>query len=70
MSELGRVEGRSVRIEVHDSDGDWNTLDAIMREAMALNVDVIVAGCTPELVRDHGVFGEPRLVLDGRGFFK
>jgi putative ABC transport system substrate-binding protein len=48
MSELGWVDGRSIRIEVHDAEGDWNKLDTIMREAVAAKIDVIVAACTPE----------------------
>src|SRR6266581_4756984 len=48
LRDLGYVEGRSVVIEYRDAEGKFERLPALAAELVALNVDVIVAGGTPQ----------------------
>ena len=44
MHDLGWVEGRDIEYRIVYAEGDMNRLDALARDLVALNVDVIVAG--------------------------
>jgi putative ABC transport system substrate-binding protein len=48
MSELGYVEGKTIRSEYLDAGGSGAKLDAIMEGLVRDKVDIIVAMCTPE----------------------
>src|SRR5262252_8861472 len=48
LRDLGYVEGRSVVIEYRDAEGKIERLPALAAELVALLVDVIVAGGTPQ----------------------
>jgi putative ABC transport system substrate-binding protein len=48
MTELGWIDGKSVRLDVRDADGSPDKLNAIMKELVDSKVDVIVTACTPE----------------------
>lgn len=48
LAELGWVDGKTVRLEPRDANGDFDKLDAIMRELVESKVDVIAVACTPE----------------------
>lgn len=48
MAERGWIEGKTVRIESYDANGDVAKLDGIMAQLVRSKVDVIVAMCTPE----------------------
>ena len=48
LRELGWVDEHNIRVDVRDAGGDPVKLDAIMRELVAGNVDVIATACTPE----------------------
>ena len=48
MSELGYVEGKTIRVDYLDAGGSGDKLDAIMEGLVRDKVDVIVAMCTPE----------------------
>lgn len=48
LAELGWVDGKTVRLEPRNANGDFAKLDAIMRELVESKVDVIVVACTPE----------------------
>ena len=48
LRDLGYVEGRSVVIEYRDAEGKIERLPALAAELVALQVDVIVAGGTPQ----------------------
>jgi len=48
LRDLGYVEGRNVVIEYRDAEGKFERLPALAAELVALKVDVIVAGGTPQ----------------------
>ena len=48
LSELGWVDGKTVKILYRDAAGDPEKLAAIMRELVESKVDVIAVACTPE----------------------
>jgi putative ABC transport system substrate-binding protein len=48
LRDLGYVEGRNVVIEYRDAEGKLERLPALAAELVALKVDVIVAGGTPQ----------------------
>jgi len=48
LRDLGYVEGRNVVIEYRDAEGNVERLPALAAELVALKVDVIVAGGTPQ----------------------
>jgi putative ABC transport system substrate-binding protein len=48
MTELGWIDGKSVRLDVRDAEGSPDKLNAIMKELVDSKVDVIVTACTPE----------------------
>jgi putative ABC transport system substrate-binding protein len=48
LRDLGYVEGRNLVIEYRDADGKLERLPALAAELVALKVDVIVAGGTPQ----------------------
>ena len=48
LRDLGYVEGRSVVIEYRDAEGKIERLPALAAELVALQVDVLVAGGTPQ----------------------
>src|SRR5262245_9196812 len=48
LRDLGYVEGRSVVIEYRDAEGQLERLRALAAELVALKVDVIVVGGTPQ----------------------
>jgi putative tryptophan/tyrosine transport system substrate-binding protein len=48
LGDLGYVEGRNVGIEYRDAEGKLERLPALAAELVALKVDVIVAGGTPQ----------------------
>jgi len=48
MGQLGWTEGQNYALDVRDADGDFDRLNAIMKELVDAKVDVIVAACTPE----------------------
>src|SRR5712692_2427114 len=48
LRDLGYVEGRSVVIEYRDAEGKFERLPALAAELVALKVDVILAGGTPQ----------------------
>jgi putative ABC transport system substrate-binding protein len=50
LRDLGYVEGRNVVIEYRDAEGKLERLPALAAELVALKVDVIVAGGTPQAV--------------------
>ena len=48
LRDLGYIEGRNVGIEYRDAEGKFERLPARAAELVALKVDVIVAGGTPQ----------------------
>ena len=48
LRELGWIEGKNIFIEPRDAGGSSEKLEAIMRDLVAANIDLIVAMCTPE----------------------
>ena len=48
LRDLGYVEGRNVAIEYRDAGGKFERLPALAAELVALKVDVILAGATPQ----------------------
>src|SRR5713226_6198956 len=48
LRDLGYVEGRNVEIEYRDAEGKDERLPALAAELVALKVDVILAGGTPQ----------------------
>ena len=48
LRDLGYVEGRNVVIEYRSAEGKLERLPALAAELVALKVDVIVAGSTPQ----------------------
>src|SRR5713226_572366 len=48
LRDLGYVEGRNVVIEYRDAEGKYDRLPALAAELVALKVDVIVVGSTPQ----------------------
>src|SRR5712692_6251767 len=48
LRDLGYVEGRNLVIEYRDAEGKFERLPALAAELVALKVDVIVAGGTPQ----------------------
>src|SRR6266496_1848749 len=48
LRDLGYVEGRNIVIEYRDAEGQLERLPALAAELIALKVDVIVAGGTPQ----------------------
>jgi putative ABC transport system substrate-binding protein len=48
LRDLGYVEGRNVVIEIRDAEGKSERLPALATELVALKVDVIVVGSTPQ----------------------
>ena len=48
LRDLGYVEGRNVVIEYRDAEGKFERLPALAAELVALKVDVIVVGATPQ----------------------
>ncbi len=48
LRDLGYVEGRNVEIEYRDAEGRPERLPALAAELVALKVDVILAGSTPQ----------------------
>jgi ABC-type uncharacterized transport system substrate-binding protein len=48
LRDLGYVEGRNVLIEYRDVEGKYERLPALAAELVALKVDVILAGGTPQ----------------------
>ena len=48
LRDLGYVEGRNVVIELRDAGGNSGRLPALAAELVALKVDVILAGATPQ----------------------
>jgi ABC-type uncharacterized transport system substrate-binding protein len=48
LRDLGYVEGRNVVIEYRDAKGKLERLPALAAELVALKVDVILAGSTPQ----------------------
>jgi putative ABC transport system substrate-binding protein len=48
LRDLGYVEGRTVVIEYRDAEGQLNRLPALAAELVALKVDVIQVGGTPQ----------------------
>src|SRR5712691_3389668 len=48
LRDLGYVEGRNVEIEYRDAEGKDERLPALAAELLALKVDVILAGGTPQ----------------------
>src|SRR6266446_1424018 len=48
LHDLGYVEGRNVAIEYRDAEGKYDRLPALAAELVALKVDVILAGGTPQ----------------------
>src|SRR5262245_26843917 len=48
MRDLGYVEGRNLVVEYRDAEGKPERLPALVAELVALKVDVIVAGNTPQ----------------------
>jgi putative ABC transport system substrate-binding protein len=48
MTELGWVDGKTVRIETYDAQGSPEKLAAIMQKLVDSKVDLIVGSCTPE----------------------
>jgi putative tryptophan/tyrosine transport system substrate-binding protein len=49
LAELGYVEGQSIRFEYRGAYGHVDRLPSLAEELVHLNVDVIVAGATPEV---------------------
>jgi putative ABC transport system substrate-binding protein len=47
LRELGYVEGKSIVVEPRFADGDYKRLPALVKELLALKVDVLVAAATP-----------------------
>ena len=54
LRDLGYVEGRNVVIEYRDAEGKLARLPALAAELVALKVDVIVAGGTPQALAAKG----------------
>jgi putative ABC transport system substrate-binding protein len=50
LRDLGYVEGSNVVIEYRDAEGKFERLPALAAELVALKVDVIVAGGTPQIL--------------------
>src|SRR5262245_52317340 len=50
MRDLGYVEGRNLVIEYRDAEGNFDRLPALAAELVALNVDVIVAPNTAQVL--------------------
>jgi putative tryptophan/tyrosine transport system substrate-binding protein len=48
LRELGWIEGKNIVVEPRDAGGSNEKLEAIMRDLVAANIDLIVAMCTPE----------------------
>src|SRR5712692_5153273 len=48
LRDLGYVEGRNVVIEYRDAEGKLERFPALAAELVALKVDVILAGGTPQ----------------------
>src|SRR5437867_5168783 len=48
LRDLGYVEGRNLVIEYRDTEGKLERLPALAAELVALKVDVILAGSTPQ----------------------
>lgn len=47
LRELGYVEGKNVTVEPRWADGDYQRLPALVKELLALKVDVLVTAATP-----------------------
>jgi putative ABC transport system substrate-binding protein len=50
LAKLGWVDGKTVKLELHDAKGDPDKLNAIMRDLVDSKVDIIAVACTPEAV--------------------
>jgi putative ABC transport system substrate-binding protein len=67
LRDLGYVEGRNVVIEYRDAEGKPERLPALAAELIALKVDVILAGGTPQALAAKQATRTLPLVLAGAG---
>lgn len=54
LSDLGWIDGVSVRVEYRDAGGDDGRLPALARELIDLDVDVLVTATFPGILAAHG----------------
>src|SRR5229473_3041435 len=67
LRDLGYVEGRNLVIEYRDAEGKVERLPALAAELVALKVDVIVAGGTPQALAAKQATRTIPIVLTGAG---
>src|SRR5262249_45517123 len=67
LRDLGYVEGRNVLIEYRDVEGKYERLPALAAELVALKVDVILAGGTPQPVAAKQATSTIPIVFAGAG---
>ena len=67
LRDLGYVEGHNVVIEYRDAEGKYERLPALAAELVALKVDVIVAGGTPQALAAKQATRTIPIVLTGAG---
>src|SRR5262245_37375211 len=67
LRDLGYVEGRNVLIEYRDVEGKYERLPAVAAELVALKVDVILAGGTPQPVAAKQATSTIPIVFAGAG---
>jgi putative ABC transport system substrate-binding protein len=65
LRDLGYVEGRTVVIEYRDAEGKFERLPALAAELVALKVDIIVAGGTPQPLAARQATGTIPIVFAG-----
>jgi putative ABC transport system substrate-binding protein len=50
LAQLGYIEGRNIALEVRSAGGQFDRIEALAAEVVALKPDVIVAGATPTVM--------------------
>ncbi len=67
LRDLGYVEGRNVVIEYRDAEGKFERLPALAAELVALKVDVILVGATPQALAAKQATKTIPIVFAGAG---